>query len=109
MNQEEAEIGFPDGSRGTISLDELLWAREWQAEQEVGPEPTRASDVLNRGDVVLVEPLFIDDPETEGRRTEAWPAAGTDAAEPALTACARCPTSRARSWPSIRIPAGSWP
>ena len=80
VSQEQAEIGFPDGSRGTISLDELLWAREWQAEQEVGPEPTRASDVLNRGDVVLVEPLFVDDPETEG--TEAAAAEQTPGSRP---------------------------
>ena len=78
VNQEEAVIGFPDGSRGTISLDELLWAREWQAEQEVGPEPSRASDVLNVGDVVLVEPLFIDDEEADA-------AEGTDTAAAAAT------------------------
>ncbi len=65
VGAEEAEIGFPDGSRGTISLEELLWARPHEAEQEVGPEPTRPSGVLTRGDVVLVEPLFLDGPEDQ--------------------------------------------
>ncbi len=78
VRAEDVEIGFPDGSRGTISMDELLWAREWQAEQEVGPEPTRPSEVLSRGDVVLVEPLFIDDPVDEA-------AEGSEVAEAADT------------------------
>ena len=65
VGSDEVEIGFPDGSRGTISMDELLWAREPEAEQEVGPEPTRPSDVLARGDVILVEPLFVGDQEAD--------------------------------------------
>ncbi|NNG03701.1 MAG: penicillin-binding protein 1A [Inquilinus sp.] len=60
VDDAAAEIGFADGSRGSIPMSELLWARPWEAEQEVGPEPTRARDVLTRGEVVLVEPVAVD-------------------------------------------------
>lgn len=56
VSAKEADIGFADGTRGKIPLAELTWAREWKEEQAVGPSVKRATDVLRRGDVVLVEP-----------------------------------------------------
>lgn len=57
VSAKEADLGFADGTKGTIPLAELLWARAWKEDQKVGPKVRRASDVLRRGDVVLVEPV----------------------------------------------------
>ena len=56
---EGATIALADGSEGTIPFAELRWARPWLEDQKVGPEPTKPSDVLNVGDVVLVEPVQV--------------------------------------------------
>lgn len=53
----KAGIGFADGSRGTIPLEEMRWARRHLGDQRVGPPVQRVSDVLNVGDVILVEAL----------------------------------------------------
>ena len=52
-----ADIGFADGRRGTIALDDLSWAREARRRSRLGPEVTAAHQVLSAGDVVPVEPL----------------------------------------------------
>ena len=52
-----ALIGLADGSRGTLPMAELAWARPWQASQRLGPAPRQPADVLTLGDVVLVERL----------------------------------------------------
>ena len=54
-NDEEAVIGLPDGTTGQIPLEELLWARKNKADQTLGPEIKKPSQVLKAGDVVLVE------------------------------------------------------
>jgi penicillin-binding protein 1A len=59
-----AEIGLADGSRGQIPFDELKWARKELPEAHVGPTPTKTSEVLAPGDVVLVQSL--DEQETRG-------------------------------------------
>lgn len=55
VGPEEAEIGLADGSRGTIPMAELKWARKTLPDQELGPAVRKPSDVLGAGDVVLVE------------------------------------------------------
>jgi len=53
----KAEIGLSDGRTGFIPMAELAWARPWLPEQKVGAKPKMPGDVLNVGDVVLVEPV----------------------------------------------------
>jgi len=57
LDDDGAEIGFADGSRGVISFDELRWARPREQDQTVGQVPRRPQDVLAVGDVVAVEAL----------------------------------------------------
>ena len=52
-----ADIGFADGARGTIALDDLEWARKARDKGRLGPEVAAAHQVLSPGDVVPVEPL----------------------------------------------------
>ena len=52
-----ADIGFADGSRGAIALDDLRWARKARGKGRLGPEVAAAPEVLSAGDVVPVEPL----------------------------------------------------
>ncbi len=56
---EDVSIALADGSTGSIPLAELRWARPWMEDQNVGPEPTKPADVLNVGDVVLVEGVEV--------------------------------------------------
>ncbi len=51
-----ADIGFADGARGTIALDDLRWARKARDKGRLGPEIAAADQVLGAGDVVAVEP-----------------------------------------------------
>ncbi len=51
-----AGIGFADGTRGTIALDDLAWARKALGNGKLGPEIGAAQQVLSVGDVVAVEP-----------------------------------------------------
>lgn len=55
VGENFADIGLIDGSRGRIPWTELHWARPTLEDQEVGPAPKRASDVVKPGDVVAVE------------------------------------------------------
>lgn len=64
VERKEASIGFADGSRGTIPLGEVTWARK-QGERKrqsgkkmysaLGPPIRKVEDVLSEGDVILVE------------------------------------------------------
>lgn len=56
VDAKAASIGFSDKSLGTIPFAQMKWARPWRANQNVGADPKRPSDVLAKGDVVLVEP-----------------------------------------------------
>jgi penicillin-binding protein 1A len=60
-------IGIGEDQAGTIPLSELMWARPWMPDQELGPEVTQASDVLALGDVVLVEPMSESEPDADGK------------------------------------------
>ncbi|MCZ6764392.1 MAG: penicillin-binding protein 1A, partial [Alphaproteobacteria bacterium] len=58
---ETAKVGFADGTAGEIPFAELRWARKWLPDQLLGPEIFRVGDVLEVGDVVLVEALTQDE------------------------------------------------
>ncbi|HKW55464.1 MAG TPA: penicillin-binding protein 1A [Stellaceae bacterium] len=57
VNPDSFSIGLADGSRGTIPLDEMRWARKSLPGGELGPVPRQPGEVLHAGDVVLVQPL----------------------------------------------------
>ena len=59
-------LNLADGGRGMIPLAELAWARDLRPRQQLGPTVKRSSDVLDVGDVVLVEPLPTDDRTRSG-------------------------------------------
>jgi penicillin-binding protein 1A len=61
VNDTQATIGLNDGREGHIPMTELRWARPNLPEQKLGPVPTKATDVLRPGDVVLVEPVAKSD------------------------------------------------
>lgn len=58
---KETAIGFADGSRGRVPLNELKWARPVRADDKLGPEVKKPNDALKLGDVVLVEAVAKDD------------------------------------------------
>ncbi len=62
-DKEKSHIGLPDGSRGTIPLNELKWARKDAPKQALGPVIKKPGDVLSTGDIILVDPL----PKAEGQ------------------------------------------
>jgi len=58
VNNEAARIGFETASEGLILLEDLKWARKYINEgYALGPTITGASQVLSKGDIVLVENL----------------------------------------------------
>lgn len=54
LTANDVEIGLSDGKRGTITLDDMKWARKWMPEQYVSDEVKKPEDILKRGDVVWV-------------------------------------------------------
>ncbi|WP_142849720.1 penicillin-binding protein 1A [Telmatospirillum sp. J64-1] len=50
-----AEIGLRGGTRALIPFSEMNWARPWLEGQRVGRAPRSAADVVQPGDVILVE------------------------------------------------------
>jgi penicillin-binding protein 1A len=52
-----ARILLRDGSVGEIPIAELNWARPTLRDQKLGPAVRRASDAVQAGDLVLVEPI----------------------------------------------------
>ncbi len=63
-----AMLGFADGTAGRIPLDELRWARKALADNQLGPVPRKAADVVGVGDVVLVERLATDNRDAAAPR-----------------------------------------
>ncbi len=55
---ERADIGIDDGSIGAIPLGEMKWARPWLKGELLGKRVTKPADVLQVGDVVVVEPVL---------------------------------------------------
>jgi len=58
VSQEKAIILLPEGSRGRIDLDEVKWARAWKKKEYLGPRVNDVTEVLNAGDVIVVEEIF---------------------------------------------------
>ncbi|MGF1630052.1 MAG: penicillin-binding protein 1A [Kiloniellaceae bacterium] len=56
----QAEIRLADGASGRVPMAELTWARKWIEGQRIGNEPKKPSDVLQPGQVVLVEAVSED-------------------------------------------------
>ena len=56
-NEQTVFLGFPDGSAGTIPWSELKWARPALPHQHFGAPPHKASEIVQIGDVILVEPV----------------------------------------------------
>jgi len=52
-----AQIVLKKGGQGRIPVNELRWARKTLDDQRLGGGVGRASDVLQPGDIVLVEPI----------------------------------------------------
>ncbi|MGB9153923.1 MAG: penicillin-binding protein 1A, partial [Alphaproteobacteria bacterium] len=61
LKNNEAQISFADGTHAHIPWTELSWARRELADNEFGPAIHQPSDVLNVGDVIMVEPVKQDD------------------------------------------------
>jgi penicillin-binding protein 1A len=54
VGPEAARIGFGDGATGRLPMAGMAWARPNLDEQRVGRKPTRPSQVVSAGDVILV-------------------------------------------------------
>lgn len=65
-NDGAVELGFSDGSRGTLPLSELKWARKFLEWGKRDAAVKAADEVLKVGDVVLVEPVKINASAKEG-------------------------------------------
>lgn len=57
---DSAHIGMIDGSQGVIPLTAMKWARQWLSDENIGPVVSSVSQVLKKGDVVLVSPIITD-------------------------------------------------
>lgn len=57
VSAQKAEIETAEGSKGQIPLKVLSWARKNLKNQGVSYPPKAASDVLKKGDVILVEKI----------------------------------------------------
>ncbi|NIA68779.1 penicillin-binding protein 1A [Pelagibius litoralis] len=54
---KQAAVLLAEGRAGQIPMAELKWARPWKKGQRFGGAPKKPSDVLEPGDVVLVETM----------------------------------------------------
>ena len=60
-NDQTATLGFADGTAGTIPWSELKWAKPALPHQHFGPPPHKTGEIVQIGDVVLVEPVTKSD------------------------------------------------
>ncbi|MBO6729853.1 MAG: penicillin-binding protein 1A [Maricaulis sp.] len=67
LSADAAEIGFADGTRGSIPMSALEWGRETLPDGELGPIVTTPSEVLSSGDVILVESIADQEDYTDGQ------------------------------------------
>lgn len=51
---DSAALGFRDGSKGTLGLNEMKWARKRLNNQYLGKKVETAKDVVSKGDVIYV-------------------------------------------------------
>jgi penicillin-binding protein 1A len=69
VDAELGQLGFADRRRGLIGMPGVEWARPWRENQQVGNPPGRVTDVLAKGDVILVSPR---NPEAAAAYAEAF-------------------------------------
>lgn len=61
LKDSEAQIAFADGERGVIPWNELKWARRELPDDAFGAPVHKPADILNIGDVILVESVKASD------------------------------------------------
>ncbi len=69
INDEVADLGFLNRERGLIGMPGVDWAAPTLENQRVGNAPSRVTQVLEKGDVILVSPR---DPEAAAAYAEAF-------------------------------------
>ena len=57
VTKDKAEIETAEGKEGKILMSTLGWARHAEKGQNMGPVPTSAEQVLQKGDVIYVEAI----------------------------------------------------
>jgi len=72
---DRAQIGFSDGSTGSIPLAEMRWARAPNNDEDrtIGPAISRAGEVVSVGDIILVEAVTEGPPPSEGAEPVQYP------------------------------------
>jgi penicillin-binding protein 1A len=58
ISESQATIGLPDGTKGSIPLSTLAWARQAKGGYSLGPVIADVRDVFSPGDVVMVEAIL---------------------------------------------------
>ncbi|MCB9990012.1 MAG: penicillin-binding protein 1A [Rhodospirillales bacterium] len=65
VSANEATIGHMDGARDTLKLDYLSWARKAKKGSiTLGPAVSSVRDVLEKGDVIMVDKVTLESGET---------------------------------------------
>ena len=54
-NKGSVEIGFENGEKGMVPLQEMRWANKFITPLSQGPAVSRVEDVVKKGDIILVE------------------------------------------------------
>lgn len=57
VSNDKAEIQLKTGEKGEIPLTVLAWAKKNLKNQSVGGQPKKVSEVLTKGDVIIVEQI----------------------------------------------------
>ncbi len=68
IGKKGAELGLDDGTHGILPFSGMKWARREKSFGKHGPYPKKPQDVLEKGDVVLVEKTGESANKTGGRR-----------------------------------------
>ncbi len=61
-------LGFVDGTEARMAFEDMAWARPITKKGRPGPKPKKPQDVLEKGDVILVEALGEGDQKTYALR-----------------------------------------
>ena len=72
VNNNAASIELQDKTSGEIPLSVLSWARKNLANQQVGGQPQKVSEVLQAGDVVLVEKISAADTASRNLKASSY-------------------------------------
>lgn len=67
-----ASIETQSGNKGEIPLNVLSWARKNLRNQSVGGQPQKVSDVLKKGDIILVEKISEKDSSSHNMPKESY-------------------------------------